>query len=116
MHAELADKILVRVRAILTAAVRVVNQAGRWSVRRDRAKQRLHHQMLCHTLAHRIADQLSAEQVLETSQVQPGVTVLLVQILAVSVERFQLINDLKITPSCRTPAPVKTCRERLGVM
>ena len=58
--------------AILTAAIRVLYKAGRWSVQRDSTEQRLHHKLFCHALAHGIADYFAAKQVLQTSQIQPS--------------------------------------------
>ena len=48
-----------------------MDQTGRRALRRDSAEQRLHHQMPGHTLAHGVADQFTAEQILQASEVQP---------------------------------------------
>ena len=55
---------------VLAAAVRVMDQTGHRALRCNRAEQRLHHKMLRHALAHRVADQLAAEQIFQAGEVQ----------------------------------------------
>lgn len=71
-HAELGHQRAVFMRAVLAAAVGVLNQAWRRSTQGDGPEQGLHHQVPCHLLTHCVANDFAGIQVLQSGQVQPA--------------------------------------------
>jgi len=70
-HIKLFQQVLILMRTVLTAAVRMMNQPGRWSFSLNCPEQRLADQILRHSGPHGITDDLSSAHILMSGQIKP---------------------------------------------
>lgn len=56
----------------MTPPIRMVDQAGRWTLGRHGAEKGLTHQVLRHSFAHRVSHDLAGEEVFMASEIEPA--------------------------------------------
>ena len=71
LHLMLPQNLLVGARAVLTAAIAMMNETGPRPPGIYCTPKRCCRQINCHPLRHRVSDKLTVEQILDARQVQP---------------------------------------------